>query len=66
MVLIMPCLTSSLVYMAYAQPSVGLVYPLVALEQFGYSLGFTVFTVLPDVYYRQRDTRHPTTPSPPE
>src|SRR3972149_3865192 len=33
------------VYMAYAQPSVGLVYPLVALEQFGYGMGFTAFTV---------------------
>jgi MFS transporter, PAT family, beta-lactamase induction signal transducer AmpG len=33
------------VYMAYAQPGVALVYPLVALEQFGYGLGFTVFTV---------------------
>jgi PAT family beta-lactamase induction signal transducer AmpG len=33
------------VYMAYAQPSIWLVYPLVALEQFGYGLGFTVFTV---------------------
>jgi PAT family beta-lactamase induction signal transducer AmpG len=33
------------VYMAWAQPSIGLVYPLVALEQFGYGMGFTVFTV---------------------
>jgi PAT family beta-lactamase induction signal transducer AmpG len=33
------------VYMAYAQPDVWLVYPLVALEQFGYGVGFTVFTV---------------------
>src|SRR5512143_3592613 len=33
------------VYMAYAQPGTALVYPLVALEQFGYGLGFTVFTV---------------------
>jgi len=33
------------VFMAYAQPGLGLVYPLVALEQFGYGLGFTVFTV---------------------
>ncbi len=33
------------VYMAYAQPGIGLVYPLIALEQFGYGLGFTVFTV---------------------
>ena len=33
------------VYLAYAQPGVGFVFPLVALEQFGYGLGFTVFTV---------------------
>jgi PAT family beta-lactamase induction signal transducer AmpG len=33
------------VYMASARPGLGLVYPLVALEQFGYGLGFTVFTV---------------------
>ena len=33
------------VYMAYTQPPIGYVYPLVALEQFGYGLGFTVFTV---------------------
>jgi PAT family beta-lactamase induction signal transducer AmpG len=33
------------VYMAHARPGIGLVYPLVALEQFGYGLGFTVFTV---------------------
>src|SRR5512139_1553736 len=33
------------VYMAYHQPSIGMVYPLVALEQFGYGMGFTVFTV---------------------
>jgi PAT family beta-lactamase induction signal transducer AmpG len=33
------------VYLAYAQPGLGLVYALVALEQFGYGLGFTVFTV---------------------
>ncbi len=33
------------VYMAYAQPALWLVYPLVAMEQFGYGLGFTVFTV---------------------
>jgi PAT family beta-lactamase induction signal transducer AmpG len=31
--------------MAYGQPGIGLVYPLVALEQFGYGMGFTVFTV---------------------
>jgi PAT family beta-lactamase induction signal transducer AmpG len=33
------------VYLAWAQPPVGFVYPLVALEQFGYGMGFTVFTV---------------------
>lgn len=33
------------VYMAYHQPAIEWVYPLVALEQFGYGLGFTVFTV---------------------
>jgi len=33
------------VYMAYARPAIWYVYPLVALEQFGYGLGFTVFTV---------------------
>jgi PAT family beta-lactamase induction signal transducer AmpG len=33
------------VYMAYAQPDIGLAYVLVALEQFGYGLGFTAFTV---------------------
>lgn len=33
------------VYMAWAQPLVPMVYPLVALEQFGYGMGFTVFTV---------------------
>jgi len=33
------------VYMAYAQPGSDLIYPLVALEQFGYGVGFTVFTV---------------------
>jgi len=33
------------VYMAYAQPTVAFAYPLVALEQFGYGMGFTVFTV---------------------
>jgi PAT family beta-lactamase induction signal transducer AmpG len=33
------------VYMAYTRPSISLVYPLVALEQFGYGMGFTVFTV---------------------
>jgi PAT family beta-lactamase induction signal transducer AmpG len=31
--------------MAWARPSITLVYPLVALEQFGYGMGFTVFTV---------------------
>lgn len=33
------------IYMAWAQPSYAMVYPLVALEQFGYGMGFTVFTV---------------------
>jgi PAT family beta-lactamase induction signal transducer AmpG len=33
------------VYMAYTQPSLWYVYPLVAFEQLGYGLGFTVFTV---------------------
>jgi PAT family beta-lactamase induction signal transducer AmpG len=33
------------VYMAWAQPSLSMVYPLVAMEQFGYGMGFTVFTV---------------------
>jgi PAT family beta-lactamase induction signal transducer AmpG len=33
------------VYMAYNQPSLTLVYPLVSLEQFGYGFGFTAFTV---------------------
>ena len=33
------------VYMAWQQPPIGYVYPLVALEQFGYGMGFTVFTV---------------------
>jgi PAT family beta-lactamase induction signal transducer AmpG len=45
MVLIMHLPDLFFVYMAYAQPSVALVFPLVALEQFGYGLGFTVFTV---------------------
>ena len=33
------------IYLAYAQPSIAWAYPLVALEQFGYGLGFTIFTV---------------------
>ncbi|RJQ40623.1 MAG: MFS transporter [Nitrospiraceae bacterium] len=33
------------VYMAYAQPEISLTYVLVALEQFGYGLGFTAFMV---------------------
>ncbi|MBV6627976.1 MAG: MFS transporter [Rivularia sp. (in: Bacteria)] len=33
------------VYMAYNKPPLELVYPLVSLEQFGYGLGFTAFTV---------------------
>ncbi len=45
MVVIMHLPDLFFVYMAYVQPGIGLVYPLVALEQFGYGLGFTVFTV---------------------
>ena len=45
MVLVMHIPDLFFVYMAYHQPSIGLVYPLVALEQFGYGMGFTVFTV---------------------
>ncbi len=45
MVIVMHLPDLFFVYMAYAQPGIGLVYPLVALEQFGYGLGFTVFTV---------------------
>jgi len=33
------------VYMAYAKPSMKFVYLLVSLEQFGYGVGFTAFTV---------------------
>ena len=33
------------VYLAYVQPEIGLAYVLVALEQFGYGLGFTAFMV---------------------
>jgi PAT family beta-lactamase induction signal transducer AmpG len=33
------------VYLATVQPGIAWVYPLVALEQFGYGVGFTVFTV---------------------
>ncbi|BAY11940.1 MFS transporter [Calothrix sp. NIES-2098] len=33
------------VYLAYSKPSLTLVYPLVSLEQFGYGLGFTAFSV---------------------
>jgi PAT family beta-lactamase induction signal transducer AmpG len=33
------------VYLAFTQPGVSMAYPLVALEQFGYGMGFTVFTV---------------------
>jgi PAT family beta-lactamase induction signal transducer AmpG len=33
------------VYMAYTKPSIDWVYPLVAIEQFGYGLGFTAFMV---------------------
>jgi PAT family beta-lactamase induction signal transducer AmpG len=33
------------IYMAYTKPPLELVYPLVSLEQFGYGVGFTAFTV---------------------
>ncbi|WP_354634951.1 MFS transporter [Planktothricoides raciborskii] len=33
------------VYMAYYQPPIQFVYPLVSLEQFGYGLGFTSFMI---------------------
>lgn len=33
------------VYMAYVKPPIQWVYPLVSIEQFGYGLGFTAFTV---------------------
>lgn len=33
------------VYMAYVKPPIEQVYPLVSIEQFGYGLGFTAFTV---------------------
>ncbi|WP_138501805.1 MFS transporter [Nostoc sp. PA-18-2419] len=33
------------VYMAYIQPPLILIYPLVSLEQFGYGFGFTAFSV---------------------
>ncbi|MEA5502210.1 MFS transporter [Halotia wernerae UHCC 0503] len=33
------------VYLAYTKPSLTLVYPLVSLEQFGYGVGFTAFSV---------------------
>jgi len=33
------------VYMAYAKPPIEFIYPLVSLEQFGYGVGFTAFTV---------------------
>jgi MFS transporter, PAT family, beta-lactamase induction signal transducer AmpG len=33
------------VYMAYAQPSVAMTYPLVGIEQLGYGVGFTAFMV---------------------
>jgi len=32
-------------YMAYAQPAVVYAFPLVAIEQFGYGIGYTAFTV---------------------
>ncbi|MEH2364401.1 MFS transporter [Nostoc sp.] len=33
------------VYLAYAKPPIKFIYPLVSLEQFGYGVGFTAFTV---------------------
>jgi len=33
------------IYMAIAKPALGWVYPLVAIEQFGYGIGFTAFMV---------------------
>lgn len=33
------------VYLAWRQPGIAMAYPLVALEQFGYGMGFTIFTV---------------------
>ncbi|MFA5138619.1 MAG: MFS transporter [Elusimicrobiota bacterium] len=45
-------------YMAYAQPAVGLVGFLVAAEQFGYGLGFTAFTVY--LMMRASDSRYKT------
>jgi len=35
----------SYVYLAWARPSLGATYALVAAEQFGYGLGFTAFTI---------------------
>jgi PAT family beta-lactamase induction signal transducer AmpG len=35
----------SYVYLAWARPSLGVTYLLVAAEQFGYGLGFTAFTI---------------------
>ena len=34
------------IYMALAKPSLALIYPLIAIEQLGYGLGFTAFTVV--------------------
>jgi PAT family beta-lactamase induction signal transducer AmpG len=45
MVLVMHIPDIFFVYMASAQPGIGLIYLLVALEQFGYGAGFTIFTV---------------------
>lgn len=47
------------VYMAYHQPPLSLVYPLVSLEQFGYGLGFTAFMVyLMQIAQGQYKTSH--------
>ena len=47
------------VYKAYAQPEIGLTYVLVALEQFGYGLGFTAFMVYL-MHIARAGTKHPT------
>jgi PAT family beta-lactamase induction signal transducer AmpG len=47
------------VYMAYHQPPLNWIYPLVSLEQFGYGLGFTAFMVyLMQIAQGQYKTSH--------
>lgn len=47
------------VYMAYHQPPLAWIYPLVSLEQFGYGLGFTAFMVyLMQIAQGQYKTSH--------